>query len=307
MSSNKTLNGLSNICANCGKEGNGITNTCNKCKMVMYCNAACKKKHRSKHKKDCEEHLKRAAENAAKEHDDKLFKQPPPLEDCPICMILLPKLDSGQTYMACCGKVICSGCVHAFRSRVTKKEHDVCPFCRAPPEEYMKRLKKRIDLNDSIAMDQMGCHYAEGLYGLPQNDVKALEFWHRAGELGHTTSFHNVGLAYELGRGVETDRNMATHSFELAAISGDADARHNLGYMEWQAGNMDRTLKHWIIAVKGGNLRSLENIKRMYKDGHATKDDYAKALRAYQAYLDEIKSDQRDKAAAANDSPYYEC
>ena len=34
--------------------------------------------------------------------------------------------------------------------------------------------------------------------------------------------------------------------------------------------------------------------------GHATKDDYAKALRAYQAYLAEIKSDQRDKAAAAS-------
>ena len=34
-------------------------------------------------------------------------------------------------------------------------------------------------------------------------------------------------------------------------------------------------------------------------DGHATKDDYAKALRAYQAYLAEIKSAQRDAAAAA--------
>ena len=40
------------ICAACGKEGNSSDmNTCNKCKMVKYCNAACKKKHRSKHKK----------------------------------------------------------------------------------------------------------------------------------------------------------------------------------------------------------------------------------------------------------------
>ena len=35
-----------NTCANCGKEGSDITNTCNKCNSVMYCNAACKKKHR---------------------------------------------------------------------------------------------------------------------------------------------------------------------------------------------------------------------------------------------------------------------
>jgi len=39
-------------CANCGKEGNSKDmNTCNKCKTVYYCNAACKKKHRTKHKK----------------------------------------------------------------------------------------------------------------------------------------------------------------------------------------------------------------------------------------------------------------
>ena len=40
-------------------------NTCNKCKKVKYCNAACKKKHRHKHKKECEEHLRLAAEHAA--------------------------------------------------------------------------------------------------------------------------------------------------------------------------------------------------------------------------------------------------
>ena len=48
---------ISNICANCGKEGGDVTNTCNKCKMVKYCNAACKKKHRSKHKKACDRRI----------------------------------------------------------------------------------------------------------------------------------------------------------------------------------------------------------------------------------------------------------
>ena len=52
------------VCANCGKEGNDVNNTCNKCKQVKYCNAACKKKHRHKHKKDCEEHQRLAAEHA---------------------------------------------------------------------------------------------------------------------------------------------------------------------------------------------------------------------------------------------------
>jgi len=46
------------VCANCGREGSDIDNVCNKCKSVKYCNAACKKKHRHKHKKECR---KRAA------------------------------------------------------------------------------------------------------------------------------------------------------------------------------------------------------------------------------------------------------
>jgi len=92
-------NNNASICANCGKEGDKVNNICNKCKMVKYCNAACKKKHRHKHKKYCERRV-------AELHDEKLFKQPPPLYgDCPICFLLLPTYPSGSTYYACCGKL----------------------------------------------------------------------------------------------------------------------------------------------------------------------------------------------------------
>ena len=79
------------------------------------------------------------------------------------------------------------------------------------------------------------------------------------------------------------------------------NARHNLGVEEWKVGNMDRALRHYMIAVKDGNSGTLKCIKMLYSNGDATKDDYAKALRSYQAYLDEIKSDQRDEAAACKD------
>ena len=62
-----------------------------------------------------------------------------------------------------------------------------------------------------------------------------------------------------------------------------------------------------MISVEFGDNDSLKRIQRMCKDGHATKDDYAKALQAYQAYLKEIKSRDRDKAAAFSDRyKYYE-
>ena len=60
-----------------------------------------------------------------------------------------------------------------------------------------------------------------------------------------------------------------------------------------------------MITVRNGVSNSLKNIKLMYKNGDATKDDYLKALRSYQAHLDEIKSVQRDEAAAFKDEWKY--
>ena len=103
---------------------------------------------------------------------------------------------------------------------------------------------------------------------------------------------------------MEVDKKKAKHYLELAAMAGDVAARNNLAVNEVRTGNMDRALKHWIIAVKGGKKKSLDSIKWLYSNGHARKDDYANALQAYQAYLNEIKSAQRDEAAAFSKEMY---
>jgi len=92
-------------CASCGKESNSNDmNTCNKCKEIKYCNAACKKKHRKKHKKACERRV-------AELFDEKLFKEHPPSEEeCPICMLPLPININQSIFKSCCGKLICKGC-----------------------------------------------------------------------------------------------------------------------------------------------------------------------------------------------------
>ena len=186
-----------------------------------------------------------------------------------------------------------------------------CPFCRAPAatsyDEIIDLLKKRMEVGDAQAMDQLGRWYLTGESGLPQNEDKALELWHQAGELGNARSYYKIGNAYLTGRGVERSEKKAQHYYELAAIGGDVHARHNLGASEHNAGNFGRAIKHFVIAVEGGDHESLKTIQQMYSNGYATKADYANALRAYQAYLSEIKSDDRDKAAAFDDEyKYYE-
>jgi len=295
-----------NICANCGKEGSDVTNTCNKCNSVMYCNAACKKKHRHKHKKACEEHQRLAAERAAKLHDEALFKQPPlPNEDCPICFLRMPSLISGSVYMTCCGKVICYGCIHAVQTRTEK--HSLCAFCRTPNpnsnEDDIIRLEKRVKLGDSLAMYNIGGKYFNGDDGFPQNYIKALELWHQAGELGYAPAYTNIGACYDYGLGVQIDKKKAQHYFELSAMAGNEVARNNLGVCERKAGNIDRAIKHFT--AEGGEDESVKNIHNLFLNGYATKEDYAKALFAYQSYLREIRSAQRDEAAAFDDDYKY--
>ena len=154
-----------------------------------------------------------------------------------------------------------------------------------------------MESNDAIGFYNYGCMYTNGDNGCQQNRAKAIELWHRAAELGYSMAYGNIGYAYKMGRGVVADKKKATRYFELAAMGGSIAARNHLGVEEAELGNWNRALKHYMIAAKDGRTESLENIKRMYGYGHATKDDYTEALRSYQAYLNEVKSDERDEAA----------
>ena len=86
---------------------------------------------------------------------------------------------------------------------------------------------------------------------------------------------------------------------EKSAIGGHHLARHNLGCEEGNKCSFDRARKHFIIAANLGYHDSLELIKDRYANGHASKEDYADALRAYQAAVGETKSAQREKAEEA--------
>jgi len=298
------------VCENCGKaeEESHKLKACTACKMVKYCNRECQIAHRPQHKKECK---RRAAEL----YDIELFKQPPSQHgDCPICFLRLPLLETGRTYYACCGKVICSGCTYApvYDNQGNEVDNEKCPFCRTSTprsiEEQIKRTTNRVEMNDAQAMINLSCDYrdgAKGRRGYPQDYTKALELYHRAAELGNAGAYCNIGLAYNNGEGVEVDKKKARYYYELAAMKGHTRARHNLGCLEGRAGNIDQAMRHFTIAARNGCNDSLNKIQQTYSNGHATKEDYTKALQSYQTYLGEIKSRQRDEAAAADEQNRY--
>jgi len=273
---------LDNIskCAACGKEGNSDNmNICNKCKSVKYCNAACKKKHRKKHKKACERRV-------AELHEEALFKEIE-TEECPICMLPMPIDTYTSTFKSCCGKILCGGCMYTMKMSEGK---DLCAFCRTPntktEDEHIKRTKKLMDRGNGRAFHQFAGYYAQGINGLAQNYQKVNELYLKAGELGSAVAYYNLGDSYNGGTGVE-----------LAAMNRHIMARHNLGCLDWNTGNYDRAFRHFILAARAGCEESLDVVKQGFTKGLVTKDEYTNTLRAYDERHEEMKSDERDRAA----------
>ena len=132
--------------------------------------------------------------------------------------------------------------------------------------------------------------------GVPQDFAKANELYLGAGELGNTEAYSNLGISYENGDSVEVDKKKSNYYYELAAMNGDVQGRHNLACLEWLAGNHHRAYKHFIIAAKAGLKQSLDKVKAGFMSGIVTKDEYANTLRAYQKMKDEMKSEDRDRA-----------
>ena len=254
--------------------------------------------HREEHEEECKKRM-------AELRDKQLFEWPDEsyLGECPICCLPLP-LDRSKSglrnvFMTCCSKRICEGC-HYTNS---KREYEAglqerCLFCREPASKSqeeshklcMNRIKKH---NDPAAMNEMGKRRREeGDYGT------ALEYFTKAAEMGDADAHYSLSIMYHEGHVVENDKEKEVYHLEEAAIAGHPNARYNLGCNEGNNGRFERAKKHFIIAANLGYHDSLSNLRLLYAEGHASKEDYADALRAYQAAVEATKSAERKKAEA---------
>ena len=242
--------------------------------------------------------------------DEELFKQPLQNEDCPLCNLPLPTLSTGSKYYECCGRVLCSGCVHALEMKADKDDEPICcPFCKAEEptsnEQLIVRNMKRAQANDGEAIYNYAHCYASGLSDFPLDRAKAIQLWHQAGELGCMRSYDEIAYAYCNGNGVPKDSQLAKYYWKLAAMGGSANARYNLGIAEESAGNIDTALRHYKIAVAAGDVESLRQIHQLLLNGYATKYDLLSAFDTRTAYIDKVRSGHRDAAATYSDEYKY--
>jgi len=286
-------------CASCGTAGVDdvkLKDCDGGCDLVKYCSDECQEDHKDNHGEECKKKM-------IELRDNDLFTPPEGshLGECPICCLPLPLpiVASKSTFMGCCSKSICIGCEYANTERERKAGlRQRCPYCREPTtkskEEWNKIIMKRIKKNCPAAMCHIGAtRYNEGDY------KTAFKYLTKAAELGYTEAHYVLSVMYQLGQGVEKDAEKEIYHLEEAAIGGHPGAGHNLGCFEGINGRYERAKKHFIIAANLGHHESLKGLMALYKEGHASKEEYADALRAYQTAVDETKSAEREKAEEA--------
>ena len=238
-----------------------------------------------------------------------LFAPFPPAEDCAICFVPLPHLKPETCYQACCGNSICKACYIENRESINKQNEEksagkkvalTCPFCRElePTNgmEYLRQLQSRSLRNDHYAFTLMGNYYRG------KDDLKALNYWVQAVELGSAVACVNIGNSYNEGNGVAVKKERAALFDRIGALRGDMVARHNIGCTEYEPGNHEIAIRHWKIAAEAGHQLSLDNLKKIYNaDGKmpgkefTSKEEMDTVYRSGHGAQMDITSEEREK------------
>ncbi len=282
---------ITSCCASCGiAEVDDIKlKECSACDLVRYCSDTCRDDHKSQHDEACKI-------RAAELRDELLFKQPESthLGDCPICCLPLPIDPKKSRISGCCSKIMCKGC-HVASQKASSVLS--CSFCRNPisdtVEESEKLNMKRVKANDPAAM------MYEAAEEIKKGNYDATFEWYtKAAELGHASAHYKLAFMYHVGQGADKDKMKEIYHLEEASLRGHPDARHNLGGIDFKNGNIERAVKHFLIAASQGVDNSIEMLMWLFKEGqgHVNKEDLTAALRAHQAAVDATKSPQREEA-----------
>ena len=228
--------------------------------------------------KDVAKRLNALAKNLEEELEGAdLFAPFPPTEDCAICLVPLLRGDSETYYQPCCGNDICKACYKENKASIDKQNEEnggkklafTCPFCREPKPadvtECVRRLQARCLINDRNALSMLGHMYLTGENGAPKDDLKALDCWIQAVELGSPESCVHIGYMHNEGKGVSANKERRALFERAGALRGHIVARHAIGWSEYyDFGNHEIGIRHWKIAAEAGYQCSLNELRDIY-------------------------------------------
>ena len=124
--------------------------------------------------------------------------------------------------------------------------------------------------------------FDEGMAAYERGDyATALKEFRPLAEQGNADGQFNLGLMYDLGRGVTQSYAEAWKWYRLAAEQGNAEAQNNLGYMfdngEGVPQDYAEALKWYRKAAEQGDAVGQYNLGLMYGKGKGVPQDYVQA------------------------------
>ena len=305
------------VCSACGEKSDTLKK-CNGCLCVWYCDKDCQNKHRKEHKIECRRIKKELDKRGGKldvgtEKDLGPLPDPPPKEDCPICMRPLSIHTALRAYFPCCGKTLCCGCDYQHAKR--GQELRSCAFCREPISRsdevdrevrILAKLRKRAEGNDRTAMRTLGGFYSRGQLGLPLDQAKCIDLYRQSADLGCPDAQFRLGGFLARGEmGLEQNEEEANKYWKKAAEGGHLESRHNLGCTEVRNGGRERAtglfaanaaaMRHWRLSASGGYRRSMESLIVSFEGGLLHHGDLAGTLQAMYRSRAEMRSENRDE------------
>lgn len=200
-----------------------------------------------------------------------LFAPPPPMDDCPICLVPFAPVSFNQggfAFWACCGKKICIGCNGEKNAFLETPKKVPCPFCRTTlesTEQWMGQMEARASKNDANALYNLGSVFFTGSYG-PKDELRGLWCFTQAAEFGSAESCGIISLCYYKGeKGLSVNLERSVIFLRAAAFYGDINSRHNLGNNEYKLlGNHEIAIRHWKISAEAGMQMSLDELTKIF-------------------------------------------
>ena len=115
-------------------------------------------------------------------------------------------------------------------------------------------------------------------------------FYARSADLGFSTAHGHLGVIYDEGG----DMKKMRYHYEAAAVAGNEVARFDLGCMEFNDGNMERAIKHWIVAASAGHYQVMRHLNLCVEKVHVSRKSIDSTLAAYNYSCAEMRSKARD-------------
>jgi len=119
-------------------------------------------------------------------------------------------------------------------------------------------LVKKAEAGDAQAQLDLGLAYDEGK-GMPQNDELAANWYRKSAEQGNALAQNNLGVLYRTGRGLARDREEAARWFAKAALQCQPNAAYNLGIAYYNGDGVVRDAGLgfiWLLVAKQcGNMQ----------------------------------------------------